>query len=83
MNELVEKCIKNSMDRIEKPKHKMNVKSNISYLTKTNDLTNEEVDYIRKQVNKYIDKNFTKLFEVSFTINGLYIKKDLNNEMVQ
>lgn len=71
MNELVEKCIKNSIDRIEKPKHKMNVYSYISYFSKRNGLTIEEVDYIREQVSKYIDENFTKIFEVSFTINGL------------
>lgn len=71
MSKLAEKCIKNSIDRIENPKHKMNVYSYISYFSKRNDLTMEEVDYIREQVNKYIDKNFTKLFEVSFTINGL------------
>lgn len=71
MSKLVEKCIKNSIDRVDNPKHKMNVYSYISYFSKRNELTMEEVDYIREQVNKYIDKNFTKIFEISFTINGL------------
>lgn len=73
MSKLAEKCIKNAIDRIENPKHKMNVYSYISYFSKRNDLTIEEVDYIREQVSKYIDENFTKLFEVSFTINGIAI----------
>lgn len=73
MSELVEKCIKNSIDRIEKPQHKMNVYSYISYFSKRNDLTIEEVDYIREQVNKYIDENFAKLFDISFTINSATI----------
>ena len=59
MNELVEKCIK------------MNVYSYISYFSKRNDLTIEEVDYIREQVNNYIDENFTKIFDMNFTINGV------------
>lgn len=73
MSELVEKCIKNSIDRIERPRHKMNVYSYISYFSKRNDLTIEEVDCIREQVNKYIDENFTKIFDMNFTINGVAI----------
>lgn len=75
MNKLVNKCIENAIDRINNPHHKMNAYSYITYYSKRNDFTFEEVDYIRSQISKYIDENSIRIFNINFTINGLSIKE--------
>ena len=73
MNKLVNKCIENAIDRINNPRHKMNAYSYITYYSKRNDFTFEEVDYIRSQISKYIDENSIRIFNINFTINGLSV----------
>lgn len=70
MKNLVEKCIENAIERLTDNKNKMNTYAYITYFVKRNNLSIEEDLYIRDEVSKYIDKNESRLFEVSFTING-------------
>lgn len=68
--DLVNKCIENAKERITNPQHKMNAFSYISYFVKRNDLTIEQDFYIREQIHKFIDENYSKIFVIDFTING-------------
>lgn len=68
--DLVNKCIENAKQRIDNPKNKMNAFSYISYFVKRNDLTIEQDFYIREQIHKFIDENYSKMFVIDFTING-------------
>ena len=70
MKNLVEKCIENAIERLTDNKNKMNTYAYITYFVKRNNLSIEEDLYIRDEVSKYIGKNESRLFEVSFTING-------------
>ena len=70
---LVNKCIENAKERINNPKNKMNAYSYITYFVKRNKLSIEDDFYIREQLNKFVDKNFEKLFKIDFTINGMKI----------
>ena len=68
---LVNKCIKNAKERINKKKNKMNAFNYITYFVKRNELSFEDDFYIRDQISKYIDENLNKIFELNFTINGV------------
>lgn len=68
--DLVNKCIENAKERITNSRHKMNAFTYISYFVKRNDLTIEDDFYIREQINKFIDENYSKMFVIDFTING-------------
>ena len=70
----IELCIENAKQRILNPKNKMNYNAYITYFVKKHNLTIEENNKIREEIEKYIDKNIVVLFPVSFTINGKEIK---------
>ena len=65
--DLVNKCIENAKERINKPKNKMNAFNYITYFVKRNELSIEDDFYIREQISKYLDKNI----KVEFTVNGI------------
>lgn len=67
--DLVNKCIENAKERINKPKNKMNAYSYITYFVKRNELTIDDDLYIREQISKYLNKNI----KVEFTVNGVEI----------
>lgn len=71
MNEIIKKCIKNSISRIENSRNKMNTFSYINYFCKRKNLTMEDNFYIREEVSKYIDENSDRLFPNDFNIKGL------------
>lgn len=71
MNDVIKKCIENTISRVVKQKNRMNAFSYINYFCKRNNLTIEDEFYIREEVSKYIDRNSSKLFPLKFTINGL------------
>lgn len=68
---LVNKCIENAKERIKNPKNKMNAFKYITYFVKRNNLSIDDDFYIREQVDKFLDENYSKYFELNFTINGL------------
>lgn len=70
----IELCIENAKQRIFNPKNKMNYNAYITYFAKKHNLTIEENDKIREEIEKYINKNITVLFPVKFTVNGKEIK---------
>lgn len=69
--ELVKKCIKNSIDRIEIRRNRMSTYSYITYFCKRNGLSVKEEFYIRKIISRYIDKHLADIFPTNFTINGV------------
>ena len=73
MNKIIERCIENTISRIENQKHRLNAFTYISYFCKRNDLTIEDEIYIRETVSKYIDDNESRLFPLDFTINGIAV----------
>ena len=71
MNEIIKKCVKNTILRIENQNNRMNAFSYIKYFCKKNNLSIDEEFYIREQVSQYIDENANRLFPVDFTINKI------------
>lgn len=71
MDEIIKKCIENSISRVENSKHRMNAFAYISYFCRRNDLTAEEEFYIREKISEYIDENTERLLPLNFTINGI------------